>query len=378
MPRHKGIGQTSCNGRAKRRKQHVTLRESRLGKKTYTEHVEQVNANFTAVVAYLEACDPRRLPVPPMDPDPVLLTPPPARNPKHPLPANPPPAPKASRDQRRPPLNKPLSSYKHPRRKLQRIQADLDVAFHQVMVDHGVMEDDLPTIRLHLAKGETMLAKLVQSSGWRPELIVTDVGLGITVDVRALVKVMDTHAISRAKINALRHVLPDVPSDARIRDETAALDAEVETHLGLYWTPDSAGVDPKKVIIHLLKNGLIPTERRLLFSITGDGKSTGRKMKSTSLGMQCLNHGKEVALTKNFFVLLTIRGGEKFEDLDGKLDALEDSLVELRCNCSLDNPCGDDCEDCLEVDGNRDRPGQTLQDSKPKQTHHDRAVVTDY
>ena len=221
------------------------------------------------------------------------------------------------------------------------------------MVDHGVMEDDLPTIRLQLAKGETMLAKLVQSSGWRPELIVTDVGLGITVDVQALVKVMDTHAISRAKINALRHVLPDVPSDVKIRDETAALDAEVATHLGLYWTTDSAGVDPKKVIIHLLKNGLIPTERRLLFSITGDGKSTGRKMKSTSLGMQCLNHGKDVALTKNFFVLLTIRGGEKFEDLDGKLDALEDSLVELRCNCSLDNPCGDDCEDCLEVDGNR-------------------------
>ena len=235
------------------------------------------------------------------------------------------------------------------------------------MVDHGVMEDDLPTIRLHLAKGETMLAKLVQSSAWRPELIVTDVGLGIRVDVQALVKMMDTHAISRQKINALRHVLPDVPSDARIRDETAALDAEVETHLGLYWTHDSAGVDPKKVIIHLLKNGLIPTERRLLFSITGDGKSTGRKMKSTSLGMQCLNHGKDVALTKIFFVLLTIRGGEKFEDLDGKLDALEDSLVELRCNCSLDNPCGDDCEDCLEVDGNRDRPGQTLQDSKPRQ-----------
>ena len=77
-------------------------------------------------------------------------------------------------------------------------------------------------------------------TGVQKLLSVATVLIGVTVDVQAWVKVMDTHAISRNKINALRHVLPDVPSDARIRDETAALDAEVATHLGLYWTHDSA------------------------------------------------------------------------------------------------------------------------------------------
>ena len=122
-------------------------------------------------------------------------------------------------------------------------------------------------------------------------------------------------------------------------------------NLGLYFGPDCAGVDPRKVVSELLRTGLIPKVRRKVFLLSGDGKSTGRKMRSTSFGMQDLTLGKAVAQEKNFYVLFTARGGEKFADLTGKLDNLESQLLELACPCSMDAPCGDACESCLQVDG---------------------------
>ena len=120
--------------------------------------------------------------------------------------------------------------------------------------------------------------------------------------------------------------------------------------LGLYGT-DFAGVDPGKVVRQLLRKNLIPDVRRKVFLISGDGKSTGRKMRSTSLGMQDLTLGKEVAKEKNFYVLFTVRGGEKFEDLNGKLDELEKQLLALTCPATLPLPVETIVPIVLNLDG---------------------------
>jgi hypothetical protein len=131
----------------------------------------------------------------------------------------------------------------------------------------------------------------------------------------------------------------------------AILNNEITEKLGLRSSSDSAFVDARKTIVWLIQNGIFPDERRLGLLFTGDGKNTGRKMKSVGLGVQCLNLGKGVAQLRNYHVLAAIRGGEQFENLKDRLDALEDEILGLLCPCSYDAPCGDDCEHCLRVEG---------------------------
>ena len=115
-----------------------------------------------------------------------------------------------------------------------------------------------------------------------------------------LVKVMDSQSISNKKVNEVRQLFPSIPPDNKIRATRRVLDKEILETLRLYYGTDFAGVDPGKVVRQLLRKNLIPDVRRKVFLISGDGKSTGRKMRSTSLGMQDLTLGKEVAKEKNF------------------------------------------------------------------------------
>ena len=61
--------------------------------------------------------------------------------------------------------------------------------------------------------------------------------------------------------------------------------------------------------------------------------------------------GKDIGKLKNYHVILLVRGGESLSNLAVHLDGLQDAILSLGCPCTYDNPCGDDCEHCLRVDG---------------------------
>lgn len=66
--------------------------------------------------------------------------------------------------------------------------------------------------------------------------------------------------------------------------------------------------------------------------------------------VQCLNLGSNIAKLKNYHVILLVRGGESIHNLP-QLDVLQEAILSLECPCTYDNPCGDDCEHCLRVNG---------------------------
>ena len=258
---------------------------------------------------------------------------------------------------RRRQLSRGLSTFKYPKKKAARAANDLATAVDGVLDGHGISDADLPIIQsaaLNLP-ADTRLAKLIkppeqEANIPHPSPIAVNPKPDTQI-LQKLVKLMDTKSISSKKVNEVRQLFPAIPAYHKIRELQKTLDSNIAETLGLYSGPDYAGVDPSKVVRRLLHLGLIPGVRRKYFLISGDGKNTGRKMKSTSLGMQDLTLGKDVAQEKNFFVLFTVRGGEKFEDLNGKLDDLEAQLLSLVCPCSDEAPCEDDCPHCLNVDG---------------------------
>lgn len=325
----------SRHARPRKRTRPVTLEESRLSKHEYLKlkksQKKAVLATSHVVSQQRTACDNETFP---------MGSVPQIRKRRHP--------------------RRSLSTFLHPRRKANRVADDLTSATTGVLEHHGIHDEaDLPLIKsavLRSSHGSTMLAKMLAPADQEPQVIYLPSPVQVDPEdaqasLMKLVKVMDSQSISNKKVNEVRQLFPSIPPDNKIRATRRVLDKEILETLGLYYGTDFAGVDPGKVVRQLLRKNLIPDVRRKVFLISGDGKSTGRKMRSTSLGMQDLTLGKEVAKEKNFYVLFTVRGGEKFEDLNGKLDDLEKQLLALTCPCDIAAPCGDDCPHCLNLDG---------------------------
>ena len=134
------------SNRVKRRKQHCTLYESRLGKR---EHIR-----YAHVVAGISQCLTALESAKIVTSEEVLSSPIPAARPTAP------PVIKRKRPQR------PISEFKHPQKKARRIAVDLERACDRVFEDHGICFDDadLPLIQSAVLKsknGPNMLAKLI-------------------------------------------------------------------------------------------------------------------------------------------------------------------------------------------------------------------------
>ena len=82
-----------------------------------------------------------------------------------------------------------------------------------------------------------------------------------------------------------------------------------------------------------------------------DGHGRGHGHDVDQQQVQCLNVGNDVSKLKHYHVMLLVRGGESVSNLAVHLDILQEAILPLECPCTYDNPCGDDCEHCLRVEG---------------------------
>ena len=122
---------------------------------------------------------------------------------------------------------------------------------------------------------------------------------------------MDVHGISASKINEVRQILPKkvLPSSDKIKAGIASLNQQITEVLGLYSGPNHAGVNAKKALVWLIQNGLIPDERRIGLLWSGDGRQTGRKMRSVQIGVTweaC--HGPGHGLCAYVMVIVGLNG----------------------------------------------------------------------
>ena len=219
---------------------------------------------------------------------------------------------------------KSLSSLEHPDRKRARINKNLveafDAASSAVIEQHGTHPND-PLLRpttLELPstvhdKFRVIIQRIFRD---QPECVpepdvVADHVVAPEILFK-LIKAMDVHGLSAAKVNEIRQILPRTVIFDKIRGGIAALNQTIIDSLGLCSEANYAAVDVTKTITWLIENRLIPDERRSGLLFSGDGRSTGRKMSSVALGVQCLNLGRNIAKLKNYHVLTIIRGGETF------------------------------------------------------------------
>ena len=191
-------------------------------------------------------------------------------------------------------LLRPLYTFKHPRRKLCKINYDLTkackTAYYKVFARHGISTGDalLASTTLELARGarfRVTFQRLLNKQTDIPESVPQ--GAEEQAILFKLIKAMDVHGISASKVNEMRQILAKgaIPSSDKIRAGIATLNTQIKENLGLYSGPKHAGVDPRKTVTWLIENGLIPDERRIGLLWSGDGRQTGRKMQSVQIGV---------------------------------------------------------------------------------------------
>ena len=204
----------------------------------------------------------------------------------------------------RPRRLRPLSTFLHPSRKISRLNYDLTIAcktaYDRAFARHRISTGDalLKPTTLELARGAkfcVIIQRVLRQVGILEE--VPSATACYDNDIHAirekqmilfkLIKAMDVHGISARKVNELRQILPKkaIPSSDKIKAAIATLNDQTRETLGMYSGPTHAGVDPKKTVIWLLQNGLIPDERRIGLLWSGDGRQTGRKMRSVQIGV---------------------------------------------------------------------------------------------
>ena len=191
-----------------------------------------------------------------------------------------------------PPRIMSLSSLRHPGRKIAKINKNLTEAFNAannaVFKNHGIHPGDplLQPTTLELPstvhdKFRVIVQRILHDQPDLPECVLNpdlvDGPVVATEILFKLIKAMDVHGLSAAKVNEIRQILPRtaLPSSDKIRGGIAALNQTIIESLGLYSDATYATVDVTKTITWLIQSGLIPDERRIGLLFSGDGRSTG-------------------------------------------------------------------------------------------------------